>query len=97
MNRRRLSQLRYNIIACEYQREKRYHNKKASPDAILRSQIYKDLKDMISAGKGKVETLDFLYNRYKDQKLSIYFSQWYDHFYAKLNKEKDSKGMDDER
>ena len=45
MNRRRLSQLRYNIIACEYQREKRYHNKKASPDAILRSQIYKDLKE----------------------------------------------------
>ena len=67
--------------------------KEESDDTKNRKAIQEDIIKMIKEGKGRIETFDYLWNKYKDTKLCMYISQWYEHHYARL-KQKDK--CDDE-
>lgn len=83
------------IIANNIEREKRESNQK-SADTIERQAVREDIIRLIKEGKGRTYVVDYLLNTYKDSKLSIYFSQWYDYYYEKIQKEKSARIDDDE-
>lgn len=71
--RKEISQKRMGVVQSEYLSKQ----KKTNPDSLLREEIHTAIIKMISEGKGKIETLIFLNNKYPDYKFSEYFEKWY--------------------
>ena len=60
-----------------------HKNRMKSADTIKRQNIHKDITNMISEGKGKIEILVFLNNKYPDTYLSKFFFFFIDHYMIK--------------
>lgn len=71
--RKEISQKRMGVVQSEYLSQ----HKKINLDSLLREEIHTTIIRMISEGKGKIETLIFLNNKYPDYKFSEYFEKWY--------------------
>lgn len=70
-----------NYTLSEVERENRKKKKAMqpqNPDTLTRLSIHKDMKQMLLEGKGKIEILTFLSNKYSDTNLVKYFDQWLD-------------------
>jgi len=52
---------------------------KISEETQYRQEINADIIKMVSEGKGKVEILIFLNNKYENSKFSKFFEQWIEH------------------
>lgn len=58
--------------------EKRKNPPELSEDTKLRLEIQKDIDSLINQGKGKIEILAYLNNKYKNTYLSKYFESYVD-------------------
>lgn len=68
--------------------EQRNKNKVIFQETIDRQNINNDIIRLISEGKGKIETLAFLNNKYPNSRLSKYFESWYNHHKERKNRKK---------
>ena len=68
--------------------EERKKANKPTDDTIERKDINSDIIKMISEGKGKIEIMTTLTNKYPNSKLAKYFERWYEHHKEKQNDKK---------
>lgn len=84
-NRREISSLK----AEHFERIQRKQNHTMSEDTANRYKAHEDIKKMIKQGLSKEEILGYLIKTYGNYSFSIYFEQWYEHHYMRINNEKD--------
>lgn len=95
-NRRVYAETIENVIDTERKR-KENANTKPNPDTVQRQEIHKTIKQMLLAGKGKLEILVYLSNTYPDTYLNKFFEQWIEYHIEKEDYRNDkSRELDDD-